>query len=759
MVGSHRVARPGVQRSLRTSDPVVVLSGPLGSGRSTALRRLGEDLHAEGESLTWAATLPLPDDVTGYVAIEDVDGRDTQFWDEVVHLVRTRGDVRLRLTSLTPACLPPGLGAVIVDNLRLSVEQVAEHVRATDSPADPHLLRAYAHGHVGTIAHLCACGAQTLDEFRALLARKRPLMPLPVADAALAVPAFLSPGVLAVLGLPLERLDALESAGQGEWLSHGTAAAFVLLPQVREATRAAMDPLSLRLHEAQRRDCAEALLTEGATYAAFIEAVEAGALDVASRAARTSDLFGDPAHAIEIDTVLRMVPAKELARHPVLAFSLARAASATSASPRRALGYFETAAEGARRAAPTSDADRVYLYAIQSAAERIAGLRDCGLGAARRATQALALLNPGELERLGETASQTCAHIALTLLTHGRLDEAATAFAAALDVARHRSDEMVSLVGLARVETDRGDLTRAAHWVRMAEEHANRGKATRRSQALLRVVAAHAAIESGEVARARASVERVWPQADRAEHWEWLGCTRALTLLGDGQAVLALEELRALRQRRSGRTVMPAWSTARLDHTEVLLLVATGNLRAARAVAKAAPPGNLRRTSEAIVGLASDDLSLVRDAVGRMRPVTPAERVWASALTAVLLRREGRNDEWRHTMEEVQVLHETYGISSPFMFLPAEERAAVGGSAAVLPCLLPASSAVPDLTPRELVVLQQLVHTADVGEIAQSLHVSPNTVKSQRRSLYRKLGATSRDETLAVGLAHGLLKI
>jgi LuxR family maltose regulon positive regulatory protein len=49
------------------------------------------------------------------------------------------------------------------------------------------------------------------------------------------------------------------------------------------------------------------------------------------------------------------------------------------------------------------------------------------------------------------------------------------------------------------------------------------------------------------------------------------------------------------------------------------------------------------------------------------------------------------------------------------------------------------------------------MHTSDVRATAAVLHVSPNTVKSQRRSLYRKLNASSREEAVAICLAYGLL--
>lgn len=61
------------------------------------------------------------------------------------------------------------------------------------------------------------------------------------------------------------------------------------------------------------------------------------------------------------------------------------------------------------------------------------------------------------------------------------------------------------------------------------------------------------------------------------------------------------------------------------------------------------------------------------------------------------------------------------------------------------------------LTDRERAVLRALVGTGGQEALAQVLHVSRNTVKSQLRSLYTKLGVHSRDEALAAARRQRLL--
>ncbi|MEU5306909.1 response regulator transcription factor [Streptomyces noursei] len=55
-----------------------------------------------------------------------------------------------------------------------------------------------------------------------------------------------------------------------------------------------------------------------------------------------------------------------------------------------------------------------------------------------------------------------------------------------------------------------------------------------------------------------------------------------------------------------------------------------------------------------------------------------------------------------------------------------------------------ASQSSPTLTPAELEVLQLLPSELTVGEIAATRHVSANTINTQLKSIYRKLGVQRR---------------
>ena len=63
------------------------------------------------------------------------------------------------------------------------------------------------------------------------------------------------------------------------------------------------------------------------------------------------------------------------------------------------------------------------------------------------------------------------------------------------------------------------------------------------------------------------------------------------------------------------------------------------------------------------------------------------------------------------------------------------------------------------LSERELAVLACLVDGSTNREVAQTLHISPNTVKVHLRNIFAKLGVSSRTEATAVALQKGLLSL
>ncbi len=69
---------------------------------------------------------------------------------------------------------------------------------------------------------------------------------------------------------------------------------------------------------------------------------------------------------------------------------------------------------------------------------------------------------------------------------------------------------------------------------------------------------------------------------------------------------------------------------------------------------------------------------------------------------------------------------------------------------------LPAQRSAEPLTRRERVILSNLDEDVTLEEIATRLFVTRNTVKSQVRSVYRKLGVSTRADAVAFARESGL---
>ncbi|MGC5614627.1 LuxR C-terminal-related transcriptional regulator [Georgenia sp. Z1491] len=162
-------------------------------------------------------------------------------------------------------------------------------------------------------------------------------------------------------------------------------------------------------------------------------------------------------------------------------------------------------------------------------------------------------------------------------------------------------------------------------------------------------------------------------------------------------------------------------------------------------------------TAAARVMLARGDAGPAGRLPGSLAPDDPVDRMTTGALTAVALRAGGHVDEARTVAERAAVVSRVHGLRSPFMLLPTRSLDEFGDAADGVRPILPPASDQPDLTVRELVVLRELSRTSSLACIAETLSVSLNTVKSQRSSLCRKLGVSSREETLARALVAGLL--
>lgn len=166
------------------------------------------------------------------------------------------------------------------------------------------------------------------------------------------------------------------------------------------------------------------------------------------------------------------------------------------------------------------------------------------------------------------------------------------------------------------------------------------------------------------------------------------------------------------------------------------------------------------RLLSAELGLVTGEPATALDYLAELDRATLGLRrmdVWRSALVSHALvaldRSEDARVEIRRTIVAWAGLTETE--SSQFPLIPANDGTIL--SIQRDGRLNGAGAETPEFTSRELQLLHALSTGASRKQIAGSLFLSENTVKSHIRSLYRKLGARSREEALTRAARLGLL--
>lgn len=221
---------------------------------------------------------------------------------------------------------------------------------------------------------------------------------------------------------------------------------------------------------------------------------------------------------------------------------------------------------------------------------------------------------------------------------------------------------------------------------------------------------------------------------------------------------------------------LTAGSTARVlltsDAADLALLL--GHLSRAETILKSIPERNAWiAASRARLELVADSPQLALLAIlegqGRARSERCAQLDLA-VLRAAAEVELGRRDDAAASMIRAINQAEKSGVIVPFRLLRVDSLEQLGalsdeardflrrhdlnGTSYLAPSLQMASA----LSERELVVLRALDPTITVDQIAKRLFVASNTVKAQLRSIYRKLGVTSRTEALLVAAEFGLLE-
>lgn len=276
------------------------------------------------------------------------------------------------------------------------------------------------------------------------------------------------------------------------------------------------------------------------------------------------------------------------------------------------------------------------------------------------------------------------------------------------------------------------------------------------------------AANAGEPDRAQQFLKPLLSQLSALDLWPAVVWVRGLIRLIYGHVSQGLSELSDINRECRNLPISRRWAEQlRVLHAE--LLMASGGAAAAEATLSEAwsgedphPATRLARARLHLLRKRPEDVisELAQPTGARYSSGMHAQRLLLSALAHRQLGHDALAIELSqrglHDLAEL-------GLRWPLSLLPGDDLSALTEHAGVEapPALGTPFHSGPmlnaTLSTREEVVLEQLQTGHPLEEIARILHVSPNTIKTQVRSIYRKLGVTTRSEAVHRAAQLGLL--
>jgi LuxR family maltose regulon positive regulatory protein len=580
---------------------------------------------------------------------------------------------------------------------------------------------------------------------------------------------------------PEEAAAVLESAadhGLGWWPGDDASGRFTFAPIV---ARAAAGTLARTVPGPERRRVAarfaHIFAVRGDALTGFVLALDAEDFDLAVAIGKRSFLQLVRADPPGLVRRFRRIPLTKLRRQPLLVLFIAILHAQSPSGRAAAVFHFGLAEQLARITESTaSPEDRAVMVGVRSATMRMQGKFDKAAPVARDFLDRFDNLRPEEQDRLSSLSRHLLWQVAHTLLFAG---EPASALAAAERMlAVPVPSDLVEDRGIRPAYTLMAGIQAAVGSVRDAR--ATLEEAVRHPQrdapfyaVWERAADAISAIERGEFERARTLVETLDHPIGAGEYWPVDVVVRSLAELGAGRTDAAVRIIESVLDAESPQRQ----GTAVRDVVVVLraLMSVAGRPAgvAATVLRHVSRPGPLPALAEAVIALRAGDAAAAVDIAGRAlgdRPASPRLRaalllVRAAACDAVA-QREAATTAAR---EAIATMAEN-GLATPWLLLTSAERVSLLGLAgrdivdarAVadldrMPIVFQDGARVERLTAREREVLAQLMGGATVPQVAEASGVSPNTVKTQRARIYRKLGVDNRADAARVALEHDLL--
>ncbi|WP_223627210.1 LuxR family transcriptional regulator [Microbacterium sp. EST19A] len=500
--------------------------------------------------------------------------------------------------------------------------------------------------------------------------------------------------------------------------------------------------------------------------------------EAAKTAVRTGWFLLAALHPIETRAALERVPPATLRGEPLLAMELGILLNRLRYQRIRALRYFVGVTRAARspERRGISAVDLVLIRTAESAAYRLLGRYSESAKTGHAALRLAHELSDEDRASIGELP-RVFTTIGVSLLYAGQSAEAIRAVNAALEDALlgPAAAQMSPLALLAGMHAMRGDIPQAQEYI----DEIRRGPWSERqkngySGTFYRLAEALVALEAFDPETARRALSRsdaLSDGRDTNEHWAIVARVQATIELVEGNAGAGLAMIDDHLQRR-GHEAGKRYARAHLAPVRARLLLALGHPSGAAAVLKRdlpdGPNAHIERARiELALGNTGSALNELRVLSGEH--LSNRQRVEAAAIDLSILLRLSRTPRQPGVVQRLGSLLLGSNQRLAVAILPPADYERViaelkgNGFRGFLdesPIRSLLADVEPDvlLTQRELAVLEQLMLTGSVADLAARLVVSSNTVKTQLRSIYRKLGVRNREDAIALTHERHLLQ-
>jgi LuxR family transcriptional regulator, maltose regulon positive regulatory protein len=524
-----------------------------------------------------------------------------------------------------------------------------------------------------------------------------------------------------------------------------------------------------------RRIVAQYSLETGRAVDALSSAVAVSDLYLASRVAQTFWAELSNTHHAETARILTGVGDGLLYRHPLLVLLLAVTLS-EDGKYTRARPLFDVALKVSHSKSRDADpVQRVWAFAILSSANRRTGRFKAAAACAESAVGILEAMSADEIYELGTSIIAIRVICGTSFLYCSRFTAAIHSFQLSVESAIQPREKFLTRALLAAALAIRGDIGEASAVVEYLDADSDLKDFGDTSYAYFFYLARSLILlERGYLDEAHDTVAVARRVRGATEHWAFSEyCQTAIWLFRNNPS-LAIAHVETVMASHSVPMLPAGAALDDLRRLHFFALCATNQMAAASAVlsmvSSASPSMPAIRAYRAYLD-GDFPKAMALSSAPRADPIPIESRrfeVLAKLTFAASAHRLGEDDACHQAASDAAALLQTHQLTTPLALFPTEgepwlESVAIaahlpGLRQRPLPLRVPAPKGFTPLSRREREVLDRLAGPGGINELADALSVSPNTIKTQLRAIYRKLGVASRADAVIAGAERGLIR-